>query len=319
MSDIQANLALQDLRDELVGFAPVFRDKATMAKVNRAFRDHNLTLVLGAGVSSGLGFPMWNDLVDDLFRQIYRKVDPGLKTAPIKKLRKNGDTTNTSMIRHLENLADFRSTVRSLARNRLYRDFEGRGMRRVIKPICEAFLRKGLRSSVKDVITYNFDDVLERQLRAMGRSDVSTIYSGETCPQRRGGLRIYHPHGFLPAEVDDPGDKAFDVGVVFSERDYNLHFMDPSHWANIIQLQHFMNRTCLLIGISMTDLNMRRLLDHAHERTRSGIRHVSIQKTKGDAIADFYVQRDLQSLGITTLWVKDYDDIPGVLRNCAKS
>ncbi|MEI9930404.1 MAG: hypothetical protein WDM89_07575 [Rhizomicrobium sp.] len=53
----------------------------------------------------------------------------------------------------------------------------------------------------------------------------------------------------------------------------------------------------------MSDINMRRLLDHAHERTKGNIRHISIQRAKGENIADAYLEKDLSSLGLDTLWV----------------
>ena len=38
---------------------------------------------------------------------------------------------------------------------------------------------------------------------------------------------------------------------------------DAYNWSNIIQLNCFLENTCMLIGLSVTDPNLRRLLDVA--------------------------------------------------------
>ena len=276
-----------------------------------------MTLVCGAGVSAKLNIPTWDQLVDTLYRQIYRSISTDLKFGSITEMRRKGRTTNLTMIRNLENVGGFREEVRRAVRDRLYLKYDESSLKYLVTPICKLFLRKGLRYPIRDVITYNFDNTIERELRSLGRTDVHTVYTAESYPVHKRGIQIYHPHGFLPHPDDDPHNRALEANMVFSERDYNLHFMDPSHWANVVQLHHFMHRTCLFIGISMADINMRRLLDHAHERTKGHVRHISIQRAKGDNIADAYLEKDLSSLGMDTLWVTDYSEIPKVLRKCA--
>jgi hypothetical protein len=304
------------LSEELSAAITPFIADAPTAQVRKAFGTRCLSLVLGAGASAGLGLPGWDGLVDDVTSDIYRQIDSAIDISPISVLRQKQQTTNTTIIRHLENLVGFKSSVMHLVRERLYEKFDEDGAKALIRPMCELFLAPSLLTPVEHVITYNFDNTLERQLRTF-RPDVYPIYCADTYPQREPGVRIYHPHGFLPHKDDDP-DGTMCGGMVFSERDYNLHFMDPGHWANVVQLYHFMNRTCLFIGISMLDPNMRRLADHAHVRIKDAPRHVSIQRTKGNSLADAYVERDLASLGIQVLWVKEYDDIPTALARCVR-
>ena len=42
--------------------------------------------------------------------------------------------------------------------------------------------------------------------------------------------------------------------------------LEPYNWANITQLNYMINNTCVFIGLSMTDPNMRRLLEIAAQK-----------------------------------------------------
>jgi hypothetical protein len=58
--------------------------------------------------------------------------------------------------------------------------------------------------------------------------------------------------------------------IVFSEDSYHDQFVDPFSWSNLTQLNKFTQNTCLFIGLSMTDPNLRRLLDVAVRRDGEG-------------------------------------------------
>ena len=74
-------------------------------------------------------------------------------------------------------------------------------------------------------------------------------------------MPIYHVHGFLPksGEVDD-------AILVFSEQSYHSQFIDPYSWSNIIQLTTYLSNICLFIGLSLSDPNLRRLLDISYRK-----------------------------------------------------
>jgi len=115
--------------------------------------------------------------------------------------------------------------------------------------------------------------------------------------------------------------------LVFSEEGYHKLMLEPYNWANIVQLSSFMNNTCLFIGLSMTDPNLRRLLDVAAQKDADGIcRHYAIMKrmkikqVSGDEIEKFeQINDELQEsfygkLGVNVIWVDDYKEIPELLR-----
>ena len=60
---------------------------------------------------------------------------------------------------------------------------------------------------------------------------------------------------------------------VLSEREYHALYADAFHWANIELVRAFTRNTCFFIGLSMTDPNLRRLLDIAKIKDDKSIRH----------------------------------------------
>lgn len=55
--------------------------------------------------------------------------------------------------------------------------------------------------------------------------------------------------------------------------------LDPYSWSNLIQLNYLRENTCLFIGLSLTDPNLRRLLDIASRKHDNDVpKHYAILK-----------------------------------------
>ena len=83
--------------------------------------------------------------------------------------------------------------------------------------------------------------------------------------------------------------------VVFSEDAYHSQFIDPFSWSNLVQLNHLNNSTCLFIGISLTDPNMRRLLDVSIRKNGKGEKNHYIVK-KRYTIEELYPESEIVKL-----------------------
>jgi len=124
---------------------------------------------------------------------------------------------------------------------------------------------------------------------------------------------FYHVHGYLPRSGRIPADSE----MVFSEDAYHSQFIDPFSWSNLIQLTKLTQNTCLFVGISLTDPNMRRLLDVAwrknHDKKRS---HYIIKRNPFlsdgvlDEVSKLLEEQDANALGLNVAWVKEWHEIP---------
>ena len=191
-------------------------------------------------------------------------------------------------------------------------------------------LRTG--AKVHSVITYNFDDLLEKVLTSEGIAHRS-IYSARQHPLET-ELPVFHAHGFIPRNIEQ--FNGLEEGLLaFSEEGYHQLFKDPYHWANVVQLQAFQQRTGVLVGLSLTDPNLRRLLEYA-AISRDEPRHFAFMKRtsvkdllrvsrqnsdkksvlKSEAANDFLrVHHSLQEqvyseLGLEVVWFDKYEDMP---------
>lgn len=110
------------------------------------------------------------------------------------------------------------------------------------------------------IYTFNYDDILQTALQHFGH-EVSTIVDDATIE----GRCIVHLHGYLPFHVNDEGAPRVRGDIVLSEKDY----LDSDGAFADERLSELLNdpeKDVLLLGMSMTDPRIRRLL---HERVRA--------------------------------------------------
>lgn len=159
--------------------------------------------------------------------------------------------------------SDFLATVRE----HLYKNSKGTSqLLKEIANLCVSNTKE--LSGVKSVITYNFDDLLEQHIEILN-GEYTSIWKEEQS-HVQGCLPIYHVHGFLPQSytINDP--------IIFSEDDYHRIYKDMYSWSNLIQINRLRDSNGLFIGLSLSDPNIRRLLDAS--RTNSKRNHFIIMR-----------------------------------------
>lgn len=137
--------------------------------------------------------------------------------------------------------------------------------------------------------------------------DEGIKYKSEEIP-------IYHVHGYLPKSKTIKNHN-----LVFSEDGYHTQFIDPYSWSNLIQLYKYMNNSCLFIGVSLSDPNLRRILDISKRKNGDGInKHFIIKKmpSQESSVYDLQIQleeQDALMLGLNVIWVSDFDECSEIL------
>lgn len=234
----------------------------TQAKLRQAWRDRNLVLFLGAGVSQPYGLPMWSDLVLTLLVDEYPDQFKSLwehYRRPFGSWLAEKYSLTPVMLARLSQWK-FQSKGRSCTfqeyvRDMLYPDPPGRPKQRTALQAIAELAARSERSGrrIPLIVTLNFDDLLEGELKARG------VAARPVYDEARGkgdGLPIIHPHGFLPR-----GERPPETDLVFAEREYHKLSFSMTHWAQVAILSALRNYTVLFIGLSMSDPNLRRLLD----------------------------------------------------------
>jgi hypothetical protein len=253
------------------------------AQINDLIVSHKklkLVFVLGAGVSKNYGLPDWNTLLQKLLIKILES-----KQKPPHNLRVDADTdvlktlfpqSPIILARNIHLLFDDpdEGSFENLVRESMYEQINDTKIDRTFEELqklctpCETGL------NIDSIITLNFDDILEKYLTSYV---CEPIYEAGIKP-KSGKLPVYHVHGFLPRKESkeklDNSNK-----IIFSEDLYHQLYTDVYCWSNIVQINKFTNNTCLFIGISLTDPNLRRLLDVA-------------KKLRGDETASHYIIKE---------------------------
>ena len=90
---------------------------------------------------------------------------------------------------------------------------------------------------------------------------------GMNQPQQ--AFPIYHVHGFIPYD----NSQIIKSVPILSEEEYHRVYANSYNWSNVEQIHALSRTTCIFIGLSMTDPNLRRLLDIAIRDSENEARH----------------------------------------------
>jgi TIR domain/SIR2-like domain len=307
---------LQDFRPTVVtSFKPriAASNEEMLRSLRGALRDGRLTLICGAGVSIGAGVPGWSDLLARLLNRMMERIS---KEHEIDAGAISGEdltTRGSSLIlgKYLKkNLGeDFAAEVRAALYEREPTSAD------VIEAIAELARPPRFGSPLDSIVTFNFDCLLEERLTAH-RIRNKPIFS-EAVRHSSDELPIYHVHGYLPRGGPVPEE----TELVFSEDAYHDQFIDPFSWSNLIQLNKLTQNTCLFIGISLTDPNMRRLLDVAWRKNPDRtMGHYIVKRLPRsektptlENVLRLLEEQDANALGLQVIWTEEFDELPQVL------
>ena len=218
-----------------------------------------------------------------------------------------------------------------------------RGKRTTLQAVADLIKRS--KGNVRCVVSFNFDGLLEEEL-AKRKVPTTSIFDGTR--QHSGAFRIIHPHGFVPRQ--GPIERA---RLIFTEDDYHKLTETVFHWGLSEIVSELRHSTVLFIGLSMSDPSLRRLLDatrnsdipphwqvqqrhqvHDHEQRAAredianrarhwgeilGYNEQSDPPQLAQALnnvlrqADTYDRELFETMGVKTIWVESFDDIPLLL------
>lgn len=169
-------------------------------------------------------------------------------------------------------------------------------------------------AGLHSIITFNYDDLIEKALKKNAAIKFQSIHD-EGQRVNNSNLGIYHVHGYVPEQ------RLTEVksNITLSEQAYHELYGDPFHWSNRTQMHAYSNLTCLFVGVSLRDPNIRRLLDESNKRNRSGpIRHVCLMLDDNfgpTAQKQRHIREsDAAKLGVAMHWYNSHEeDLPRII------
>lgn len=123
-------------------------------------------------------------------------------------------------------------------------------------------------SIIHDVITYNYDNLLEEYLRKNCGCDAESIHSvikTDPLPQfgDQDAWNIYHVHGRIP--VFENERESISDEVILTESDYYKEERINYSWTNTLQSYVMSRANLIFIGFSGADYNFRRILKYINQ------------------------------------------------------
>ncbi|MGM3389168.1 SIR2 family protein [Stutzerimonas stutzeri] len=330
-----------------------WRKKRTeiLKEVGDYYRAGRFSMFLGAGVSSSAGLPDWDTLLNSLFVSMLtdggldeRKADKDQVASIVKRLRQVDGPSALMLARYIRKGVSASSGLEhnkfiTSVTEQLYglRDQRFSLSSPLIKAIASLCAPSRTGAKVRSVLTYNFDDLIERELEARGLAFKSIFEEIDLAGPE--DLPVYHVHGFLPEDrLKHPNiDKST---LVFSEEGYHRIYGEAYHWSNLIQLNSLKETACLMVGLSLTDPNLRRLLEISaksidkpkHYAFLKRVSYDSFSMEQGKTIVRAprsvirtFLDRHhslneeiMKELGVNIIWYEEYDEIPRLLNEMGK-
>lgn len=277
-------------------------------------------LVLGAGVSNPFDIPVWKDLLTQIANHSKidgKKVDkpdaPATARAEIlyrhfaekcrQELVSSGkEIDERALARQVK--GDWLEIIREL----LYANLPERDNIDRAHPYLGEFLDIVKKSPL--TVTYNFDSCLEMMLLARQRRNrekeryYETVFDGSLPFRSHKGI-IYHPNGYLPENILD----GFSDDIVFSEQSFGDQLLESVAGRHFSFAHHLSKNTCLFMGVSFNDENLRHLLRRG-ATTNPGHYHYCIQwRRKGEhrnrEFEDTLAEYRFEVYNLITLFLND--------------
>jgi hypothetical protein len=349
------------------------------------YRDSGLALVLGAGISYDSNIPTWDHLLQRMVeryvqggrRGLYRKLKQnGMSYPVIASLIEEHCGPRDKFVQYMRdnlyaefpfyrirfdryNHWDFVRYVREGYVPPKYRrerkNFKANPTLRSVGALClvkekhKESSRFEINPKIRAVATLNVDALLQTYISTLTTRHLMRTVEDSSANIYPDQISLYHMHGYLhyaPGEADSALNAV--EGIVLTEQDYYDFFNQPNRIFNYTFLYLLREYSCLFIGLSMQDENIRRMLHYSKlERLRAlsnrmdipmecmrrgliteeqkkeireqAARHFAVLQRSEQAEVNAALEETLGALGVYVLWIKEFTDIPVRLKELYES
>lgn len=310
-----------------------------------AYRHAGVALVLGAGVSASCGAPSWTELLLRLHAVAAKSrhgVDlSGISSVYAESVSSDGPLISARLAAGGITKDAFKPDESDALKDRVRKEIYDRlptdaPRSKLVKELARLSQSCEGQAGIRSVVTYNYDTLLEDEFEELGRKFKRLDRNDRGTGL---GIEVRHVHGFLGrSRVDGEW-------LVLTESAYHAEYESPFSWSNIVQLNAFRESTCAFVGLSMTDPNLRRLLEAAKQtatpehfcflRRTSGValqnnldarwekqgrpkdedrERLAARFEVAAAMADTSRAEALRELGVKTIWYSEHVDLPALIK-----
>lgn len=203
-----------------------------------------LALLLGAGTSVSFGLPAWPQLISRLFASRGAAPPPGQH-----RLEKLAEHFRRTYYKNDDQgyLRAVRDALYQTAKTDFYNLRRHAGLAAI-----GALLMSSSRGSASTVITFNFDDLLERYLEFHG---FVTLSAGEEIHwSEKVDVTIIHAHGLLPSPLSV--HRQWSSRIVLDQESFSKIIGKEGNPLRQELITILRTHTCLIIGLSGDDFNL---------------------------------------------------------------
>jgi len=264
-----------------------------------------ITMFVGAGVSTESRLPSWNDLIEQLLAAAAAGLSDEDRELWISATIAQGPLAAAAVARaHYTTESDFKKALRSaLYGGRPPESFLPGALARQI-----ALLKKQMGDRLK-LTTANYDGLLEAALKDAGLLPVSYVRNRKEPPDK---AAVWHLHGRLMRNPSGSG-WASDRNLVLTEGDYarSTH----AKWPEEFVAECLESSLCVFVGLSMTDPNFIRWL--YRYQTDSPREHIAVFVRQGTAVPNETVREKLEEAaearwrlaGVKPVWSNYFGEV----------
>lgn len=277
----------------------------SLAELTKIVHHKDCSLFLGAGVSKSAEAPSWDELLKSLY----------LRSIGCHDFREPEEYNSISKINSYSALITARYVTQGI------QNVDGE-IKSIIydgtqetSPLIRAIVNmvKDVSVHVSSIISYNYDDLVDMALEKAG-VDILSVY-GNNRAESFSTLPIYHVHGLIPRT------RKIQSTPILNEKDYHKIYQENYHWSNVEQLHALSRKTCIFIGLSMTDPNLRRLIEFSRRGSEAGMYHyVFLQRFETEGVSHEFnceccdrYQKMMGEMGVNVIWYKKHEELPAIL------
>ncbi len=297
-----------------------------ISRLHELYEAESLDVLVGAGPSIAVGLPDWDELCRRLVSEYcLLGVAPGDIDSRQRSARKAATLYGT-LTRDVAADLVYRGTRDDAFPRLLSKALYGAFTREHVKPNATHMELAAMAAKAKGRVlhTLNYDPLLEMALAYLDpatRGDFRAHYEAyrrPTDPARpqspSSELRVDHVHGWVEW-LDDhqlpPGMPSHRGPLILTESHYQALAAEPNAPINRT-LDQLLEGELLVVGLSLSDPNLKRLLYKRRPELRQG--RVFVVLRCADEAAFKELDAYWSQLGVYVVPVREFEEIPNVLR-----